>query len=116
MSIIIALAAPDASWFYLVFAMTGVVNATQWATIMTITVQFSSVAQRPIYIGLANTLIAPVSIFAPIIGGWLIDGVSFELTFGIFALAGLLSMMVYLAPMKDPRYAPPAGKASGAAD
>ena len=116
MSIIIALAAPDASWFYLVFAMTGVVNATQWATIMTITVQFSSVAQRPIYIGLANTLIAPVTIFAPIIGGWLIDGVSFELTFGIFALAGLLSMMVYLAPMKDPRYAPPAGKASGAAD
>lgn len=116
LSIAIALAAPDTSWFYLVFAMTGVVNATQWATIMTITVQFSSVAQRPIYIGLANTLIAPVTILAPIIGGWLIDGVSFELTFGIFALAGLLSMIVYLVPMQDPRNAPEKRKALGAAD
>lgn len=105
MSIVIALAAPDASWFYLVFALTGIVNSTQWSTIMTITVQFGAVAERPIYIGLANTLIAPVTVFAPIIGGWLVDSVSFELAFGIFALAGLLSMAVYLVPMHDPRQA-----------
>ena len=103
LAIVAALAAPNASWFYLVFALTGVVNSTQWSTIMTITVQFGSVAERPFYIGMANTLIAPVSIFAPIIGGWLIDAVSFELTFGIFALAGLLSILVFVIPMEEPR-------------
>ena len=102
LSIVIAMLAPDVTWFYLVFALIGIVNATQWSTIMTITVQFSSVAERPFYIGMANTLIAPVTIIAPIIGGWLIDAVSFELTFTIFALAGLLSLLVYLIPMRDP--------------
>ncbi len=108
LSIAIALAAPDIRWFYAVFALTGVVNASQWSTIMTITVQFSSVAERPLYIGMANTLIAPVSVFAPIFGGWLVDAVSFELTFSIFALAGLLSMLVYILPMQDPARQAPA--------
>ena len=105
LSIGLALAAPDGSWLFLVFALTGIVNASQWSTIMTITVQFGSVAERPIYIGMANTFIAPVSIFAPIVGGWLVDAVSFELAFGIFALAGLLSMLVYIVPMEEPRRA-----------
>ena len=98
----IALAAPSVSWFYLVFALTGVVNATQWSTILTITVQFSSVAERPFYIGMSNTFIAPVTVLAPIIGGWLADAASFELTFGIFAVAGLLSILVFVILMQDP--------------
>ncbi len=104
-SIVIALLAPDASWFYVVFALTGIVNTTQWSTIMTITVQFSSVSERPYFIGMANTLIAPVTIFSPIIGGWLVDVVSFDFTFTIFAVAAVLSMLVYSLPMKDPRAA-----------
>ena len=103
LAIAIALSASEVSWFYAVFALTGIVNSAQWSTIMTITVQFGSVAERPYYIGMANTFIAPVTIFAPIIGGWLVDAVSFELTFGIFALAGLLSVLVYVIPMEDPR-------------
>ncbi len=103
LGIVIALTAADASWLILVFALTGIVNATQWTTIMTITIQFCSVAERPFYIGMANSLIAPVTVFAPIIGGWLVDAVSFELTFGIFALAGLLAIVVFVIPMQDPR-------------
>lgn len=106
LAIAIALRAEDARWFYLVFALTGIVNSSQWSTIMTITVKFCTVAERPFYIGIANSLIAPVTVFAPIIGGWLVDAVSFELSFGIFALAGLLSIVVFLVPMQDPRHAP----------
>lgn len=98
----IALSASDVSWFYAVFALTGIVNSAQWSTIMTITVQFGAVAERPYFIGMANTFIAPVTIFAPIIGGWLVDAVNFELTFGLFALAGLLSVLVYVLLMEDP--------------
>ena len=67
-AIAVALSANDINWFYLVFALTGFVNSAQWSTIMTITVQFGSVAERPYYIGMANSFIAPVTIFAPIIG------------------------------------------------
>ena len=102
-AILIALSAPSVNWFLLVFALTGFVNATQWTTIMTITIQFCSVAERPFHIGMANTLISPVTFLAPVIGGWLIDAVSFELTFGVFALAALLSVLVYVLPMHDPR-------------
>ncbi|MYD08798.1 MAG: MFS transporter [Chloroflexi bacterium] len=102
LAIAIALTAEDTRWFYLVFALTGMVNASQWSTIMTITVQFCSVAERPFYIGMANSLIAPVTVFAPIIGGWLVDAASFELSFGVFALAGVLSILVFLGPMQDP--------------
>ena len=110
LAITIALSATDVSWFFAVFALTGVVNSAQWSTIMTITVQFGSVAERPYYIGMANTFIAPVTIFAPIIGGWLVDAVNFELTFGIFALAGLLSVFVYLILMDDPQNVTGIGK------
>lgn len=102
LAIVIALIAPDVTWFYLVFALTGVVNSTQWSTIMSLTAQFGTVAERPIYIGMANTLIAPVTIFAPIIGGWLADAIGFSFTFGIFILAGLLAMGVLLILMYDP--------------
>ncbi len=98
----VILLAPDVAWLVVVFALTGAVNSTQWSTMMTLTVQFSSVAERPFYIGMANTLIAPVTIFAPIIGGWLVDAVSFELVFTIFAVAGLLSLLVFIVPMHEP--------------
>ena len=97
--------APDVTWFYAVFALTGIVNTTQWSTIMTITVQFSSVAERPFYIGMSNSLIAPVTVFAPLIGGWLVDAVSFELAFALFGLAGLLSALIYTLAMSDPAHA-----------
>ncbi len=110
LAIAIALSAPAVSWLYAVFALTGFVNSAQWSTIMTITVQFGSVAERPYYIGMANTFIAPVTILAPVLGGWLVDAVNFELTFGIFALAGLLSVLVYIFPMEDPQAAAGAPK------
>ena len=102
LAIVIALIAPDVGWFYVVFALTGTVNSTQWSTIMGITAQFGTVAERPIYIGMANTLIAPVTIFAPIIGGWLADSVGFSFAFGIFIMAGILSIMVLSLLMYDP--------------
>ncbi|MCY4146460.1 MAG: MFS transporter [Chloroflexi bacterium] len=101
-AIAIVLLAPEVGWLTVVFALTGAVNATQFSTMMTITVQFSSVAERPVYIGMANTLIAPVTILAPIIGGWLVDAVNFELAFAIFACAGLLSLLVFVVPMREP--------------
>lgn len=101
-AIIVALIAPDVSWFYIVFALTGLVNSTQWSTIMSITAQFGTVAERPFYIGMANTLIAPVTILAPIIGGLLADWAGFSFTFSIFVIAGLASLTILTFFMYEP--------------
>ena len=101
-AIIVAIIAPDVTWFYIVFGLTGLVNSTQWSTIMSITAQFGTVAERPFYIGMSNTLIAPVTVFAPIIGGLLADWVGFNFTFGIFVVAGLLSFIILSLIMSEP--------------
>jgi MFS family permease len=43
---------------------------------------------------MANTLITPVTIVAPLVGGWLADSSGFHSTFIAAALAGLLNLVV----------------------
>lgn len=98
----VALSAPDVTWFYVVFALTGAVNSTQWSTIMTLTTQFGTTAERPVYIGMSNTLIAPVTVFAPIVGGMLVDWIGFDVSFAIFGVSGLLALVILMLVMVDP--------------
>lgn len=99
----LALAAPDLGWFYLVFGLAGASNATLWATTMSLTLEFGKEGESPLYIGLANTLIAPLAVLAPIVGGWLADNGSFQATFFISVVAGLLMAFVLLFTVRSPR-------------
>jgi MFS family permease len=92
-SALLAILAPDLSWFYVVFALAGFFNAALWTTIMAMTVQFGSERERPLYIGLSNTIVGPVTIFAPLIGGWLADTFGFNVTFFISVISGLLMIL-----------------------
>lgn len=103
LSIFLALTAPTLEWFYLVFALAGFTNGVLWTSVLTLTVEFGSETERPYYIGLANTLIAPATLFAPIIGGALIDGFGFEATFGLALGAALLAVLVLMLLLRDPR-------------
>jgi MFS family permease len=88
-SALLAWRAPDLSWFYLVFILAGVANTSFWTISMALTLDFGTEDERPTYVGMANTLIAPGAIFAPLLGGWLADTVGFEYTFLTAAGAGL---------------------------
>lgn len=100
----LALVAPDISWFYLVFALAGASNATIWATVMSLTLEFSSGTERPLYIGLANTLIFPAALAAPLIGGWLSDSSSFQAMFVVSIVCAILTMIALLWGVTDPRH------------
>lgn len=102
-SIVLAIFAPNLSWFYLVFALMGLANPVVWAISMSFTLEFGEENERPLYIGLANTLIAPASIAAPLIGGWLADNFSFQATFMVAALCGLLTAFIIQFVVRDPR-------------
>ena len=99
----LALSATSTVWFYPAFALAGFANGVLWTSVLTITVEFGTEADRPYYIGLANTLVAPATLVAPIIGGAIVDLAGFEATFGIAIGAALLTVLVLLVILRDPR-------------
>ncbi len=102
-SIVVALVMPHTGWFYLVFGLAGFAQAVFWTTTMAMTVEFGEETERPYYIGLTNTLIAPATILAPIIGGWLVDAFGFQAMFAVTLVAGLVGVMVLQLAVLDPR-------------
>ena len=103
MSIVLAITAPGIDWFYLVFALAGFANAVRWTNVLTMTVEFGNAIDRPYYIGLANTLIAPATLVAPLIGGFLVDASGFPAMLVVTLAASLLTAFVLMIIMHDPR-------------
>jgi len=97
--------APDMTWFYLVFMLAGVANVTFWTTGITLTLEFGAEAERPAYIGLANTLVAPGAILAPLVGGWLADSAGYPAAFIASAIGGLVTALILHIMVQDPRHA-----------
>jgi MFS family permease len=99
----IAWLAPTGAWFYLVFVLAGIANVAAWTTPMAMTLEFGSEGERPAYIGLANTLVAPSTFLAPLFGGWLADYAGYQATFLASAIAGLVTTIVLYTGVRDPR-------------
>jgi MFS family permease len=91
------------NWFYLVFILAGIANVAIWTIGLAMILEFGTESERPVYIGIANTLIAPAAIIGPLLGGWLADNISFQVTFITAAVAGLLTVLVLHLMLQDPR-------------
>jgi MFS family permease len=102
-SSLLAWFAPSLTWFFPIFVLTGFTNVSIWTNGMTMTVDFSGEKERPFYIGLAQTLTAPATIIAPLIGGWIADSFGFVNTFAVSCVlsVGMISILVFL--VKEPR-------------
>jgi MFS family permease len=103
LSSLLAWLAPSLNWFYLIMVLTGLANVAIWTLSLTLTVEFGSESERPVYIGLSNTLIAPATILAPLLGGWLADLRGYPFMFLCTAVAGLLTLFVFFFFFKEPR-------------
>jgi MFS family permease len=97
----LALWAPTFRWFFLIMVLVGIANVAAWTITMSMSLQFGKESERPVYIGMSNTLVAPSTIIAPVIGGWLADQAGFWLTFwtGIVFWLGAIVVLFFL---KDP--------------
>ena len=105
LSAALAIVAPGIGWFYVVFGLAGFAQAVLWTTTMAMTVEFGGEEhERPYYIGLANTLISPVTILSPIVGGWLVDTLGFHPMFTVAVVAGVLTVAVLQIAVLDPRH------------
>jgi MFS family permease len=103
LSALLAWWAPGPAWFYLVFILAGVAGVGIWTLSLSMILEFGSEVQRPAYIGLGNTLVAPANILAPLLGGWLADIAGYQATFLVSALGGLAALVVFHILVRDPR-------------
>jgi MFS family permease len=95
--------APSLAWFFPIFILSGFANVSIWMSGMTMTVDFSGENERPYYIGLAQTLTAPATIIAPLIGGSIADAQGFVATFAWSAMLCVLMIVILIFLVKEPR-------------
>ncbi len=93
--------APALGWFYLVFALAGIANVAFWTTAMAMTLDFGTSVDRPAYIGLANTLVAPATLIAPLLGGWMADSLGYSATFATASIGGLITWAILRMFVRD---------------
>jgi len=103
-SVFLAMRVQSVAGFFPIFILAGIANVAAWTVPLSMTLEFGTESQRPAYIGLSNTLIAPATFIAPILAGLLIDKVSYELAFLVSGAAGILTLLVLLIGVKDPRH------------
>ncbi len=102
-SSILAWFATSILWFYPIFLLTGIANVAIWTIGMTMTVDFGNESERPIYIGLSQTLIAPATIIAPLLGGYIVDSSGFNPVFMISIVISGIMIGILLFLVKEPR-------------
>jgi MFS family permease len=100
---ILAWNAASLAWFYPVYIFAGITEVSIWTTGMSMTADFGAEAERPIYIGLSQTLTAPATIIAPVLGGFIVDAAGFIPTFIISAALSVVMTLILVFFVKDPR-------------
>lgn len=102
LSPILAYFAPSLSFFFIIYALTGVINGAFWSVFLSFTLEFGTNVERPTYVGLINTLIAPSTLIAQLFGGWIADNLSFNVTFILAASFGIVAFLITLFFVKEP--------------
>ncbi len=103
LSCLLASLATSVELLYPAMVLAGIANTAFWTVSMAITLQFGSEDDRPTYVGMANTFIAPATIIAPLLGGWLADISGYQTTFVVASVAGLAATLAFHFYVKDPR-------------
>jgi MFS family permease len=102
-SAFLALSAPSVTWFYGAFILAGIAGSSQWTSILAFSSEFGTEQNRPYYVGMINTLVAPATLLSPIVGGVLADSFGFSVTFAVAIVAGITTAGVLLVWVQNPQ-------------
>jgi MFS family permease len=103
MAALLAWFAPSSVWLFGVFALLGIYTAGDGVSALNIILEFCDPADRPTYIGLTNTLLAPVLTLAPLIGGWLATTAGYSGLFLAAMLAACTGCLLMTFWVQEPR-------------
>jgi MFS family permease len=111
LAIAVAWIASSPAWLWVAFALLGVSVSADSVSRMNIILEFCDPEDRPTYIGMTNTLLAPARALAPIIGGWLATWAGYRGMFVVGLLVSILGSALLALWVREPRRVQ-----SGAAD
>jgi MFS family permease len=94
LSALLAWWAPNMTTFFMVVVLAGISYTAFWTIGMALTLDFGTDEEKPTYVGMANTLIAPAGIIAPLFGGWLADKSGYPASFLVSAFFALITTLV----------------------
>ena len=94
--------APAALW--VIFILLGAALSADSVAGFSIIIEFGSPEDRPTYIGLTNTLLAPARTLSPILGGWLAASLGYSWLFGAALVASTVSALMMYGWLKEPRH------------
>jgi MFS family permease len=93
------------AWFYLVFGLRGLSLGAGMMTLL-IALEFCAPEVRPTYIGISNTTLGIVGIFAPILGGLLAQQAGYEPLFIAAAVLTAIGLLLFVFTVHEPRVKP----------
>lgn len=101
---VLALVFTTAGGFYIIFGLIGASTGILFTTTLNMVVEFATPAERVTYIGLHGTLIAPATMIAPLIGGWLAEFAGYGPLFITATTCSLLALGILSFATRDPRH------------
>jgi hypothetical protein len=93
LALLLAIVAPSAAWFFPIFVLVGVAQAGYQLSGYTMIFSFSTPAERPTYIGVANTALAPMAAFGPLLAGFLAERAGYSALFLALLAIGLVGLI-----------------------
>jgi MFS family permease len=97
------LLAPSVAWLAITFALVGASTAGNLVSGLNIILEFCAPEDRPTYIGLTNTLLAPATALAPIIAGVLVSSIGYSTMFGLGIAMAVLGSALLGFWVREPR-------------
>ena len=100
---LVAWQATSQSWLFATFILLGVYTAGDGVSSLNIILEFCTPQDRPTYIGLTNTLLAPVLSLAPLLGGVLVMAVGYTGLFVTACCCALVGGVLMTLWVREPR-------------
>ncbi|HEU5011823.1 MAG TPA: MFS transporter [Roseiflexaceae bacterium] len=92
LAMLLAVIAPTPAWFMLIFVLIGASQAGYQISAFTLAFAFSGPQERPTYIGVSNTALAPAAIAGPLLAGGLASLLGYNILFVVLALIGVAGL------------------------
>ena len=100
------LLAPTQGWLVLSFVLLGMYSSGDAVSGLNIILEFAAPEDRPTYIGLTNTLLAPTIVLAPILGGWIATVAGFPVLLVTAATIAATGALLLAFWVDEPRQKP----------
>ena len=100
----LVLLAPNATAYYLVFVMFGLNSAGMVLGDSILVMELGDEEHRTTYVGLTRTLTGAFVLVAPFVAGWLVEGFSYPVMFGVSVVFTVIGTLLFARVKDRPRH------------